>query len=199
METIVANTLETAKADPNSLDEATIKKHPFFLETEAAKNDQIAQLEERYKKEIQEIQTGYAREESLRTVLGEVSIYFDSLNPVLSKDAAKAANQKNDFLEKFKDFDYETLENGKRVVIKDGKRLEDDHANPIYLDGFVRTKAEERFDFAVQTPKGNAGNEGGAEGGKTTIPQNEDEFNMAILNATSSEERESIQAAWDSK
>ena len=72
--------------------------------------------------------------------------------------------------------------------------------NPIYLDKFVELEASKLYDFAVQSPKGGAGNGGGpgGDGGsKLVVPTSEEAYSMAIIEAGTQEERDEITAAYE--
>lgn len=199
VEDIVAKETEGLKGD-NTITEDTVKKHPTYLALERTKVEEIERLTNTHQDEVKKIQADYIKTETLGTVKGKVLSFFDGLKPVLSKDSNRAANQRTDFASRFDSFNYER--DGDKFLMLDGegKRMEDAHGNPIYLDKFVEAEASKLYDFQVQSPKGGAGNgdgSGGNGGSKVTVPTNEDEYYMAIINATSSEEREAITAAYD--
>lgn len=198
VEDIVARETEGLKGD-NTITEDKVKKHPTYLALERTKAEEIETLTNTHQDEVKKIQADYLRTETLGTVKGKVLSFFDGLKPVLSKDATRAANQRNDFATRFNSFNYEKDGDKYLMLDSEGKRMEDAHGNPIYLDKFVEAEAAKLYDFKVQDPKGGAGNgSGGASGGsKVTVPTNEDEYNMAIINATTSEEREAIVAAYE--
>ena len=99
---------------------------------------------------------------------------FLSLNPVLSEDQAKAERQTQSFLNTLERYDY--IIDGDNIIVKNGDgRLEDSHGNPIAFSQFVKTKAEELYDFAVQGQKGSPGNvtPAGGTGQKKKITKEE--------------------------
>lgn len=195
---IVTKQTEGLKGD--KLDEDAVKKHPTYLALERAKTEEAETLKTQHEEAVKKIQTEYARTETLGNVKGKVLSLFDGLKPVLSKDATRAVNQRTDFADRFGNYNYE--KDGDRYLVLDaeGKRMEDAHGNPVYLDKFVQNEAAKLYDFQVQNPKGSAGNGDGSTGGgsgTTNIPKSEDEYNMAILEATTTEERETITAAYE--
>ena len=199
VEDIVAKQTEGLKGD--ALDEDTVKKHPAYLALERSSKLEVETLTTKHADEVKTIRADYAKTETLGTVKGKVLDLFDGLKPILSKDATKAANQRSDFADKFANYDYQKQEDGSYLILNaEGKRLEDDHGNPLALKDIVQRDAAKFYDFAVQDPKGSAGNgdgSGNGQGGAVTVPTNEDEYNMAILNAATSEERETITAAYE--
>ena len=200
VEDIIARSLEGAKVT-GAVTEDTVKKHPAYLALERAKTEEVNTLQAKHQAELDKIQTDYSRTQTLGEVKGKVLTIFDALKPVLSKDVTRAANQRALFAERFEAYSYEQqADNTFLVLDANGKRVEDDHGNPISLEKLVERNASQFYDFAVQDPKGAPGNGPGSgvnSGGKEIkVPTSEDEFNMAIINAGSSEEREAITAAY---
>lgn len=196
---IVTKQTEGLKGD-NMITEDKVKKHPTYLALERSKTEELEALTNTHKSEVEKIQADYVRTETLGDVKGKVLGYFDGLKPVLSKDVTRAANQRSDFADRFSNYNYEKDGDKYLMLDSDNKRMEDEHGNPIYLDKFVQNEASKIYDFAVQSPKGGAGNgdgSGGASGGKVTIPTSEDEYNTAIFNATTTEERTAITEAYE--
>ena len=57
------------------------------------------------------------------------------------------------------EYDFEPAGENDFIIIKDGKRMEDEHGNLIKFSDFVSKKTAEHFVILKQTPKGGAGNE----------------------------------------
>lgn len=203
LETLVADIIakETEGLKGDKLDENAVKKHPVYLALERERNEEVERLTNDHTAEVEKIRADYARTEVLGDVKGKVLTIFDGLKPVLSKDATRAANQRSDFADRFANYSYEKQDDGSYLVLdSDNKRIEDGHGNPISLDKLVERDAAKYYDFAVQSPKGGAGNgdgSGNGDGGKVVVPTSEDEYNMAIINASTAEEREAITAAYE--
>ena len=192
----VIETKSTSKKGDKELTDDDVKKHPVYLSLEKAKAKEVADLTEGHTKEIDTLKATHAKGETLSGVKKQVATAFTKLKPVLSKDATKAANQVARFSNQFDSYDYEKQTDGSYLVLKDGKRLEDGHGNPITLDKLVSEKAEAEYDFEAQGEKESAGNEGGG-GDATKVPTNEAEFTDAIFNATTDEERMKITDAYE--
>lgn len=197
VKTIVAKETEGLKGD-GVITEDVVKKHPAYLRLERESTDAVTTLKATHETEVSQIRADYARTETLGDVKSKVLSIFDGLKPVLSKDSTRAANQRSDFAERFAAYTYEKQEDGSYLALNgEGKRIEDDHGNPISLDKLVERDAGKYYDFAKQDAKGAAGNGGDGSGGKVTVPTSEDDYNMQILNANSPEERASITAAYE--
>ena len=148
-----------------------IKTHPDYLKLERSlqtdyipkqKYEEITGEFDTFKQNVEKNQTIGRVKEDARKV-------FRSLNPILSKDPKKAANQEAEFLRKFETFDYQLQDDGNHVIMTNGGRLENEHKNPVMFTDFVKNKASELYDFAEQSPKGSSGVGGAGSGGATSF------------------------------
>lgn len=202
----------TEKAKPNvqnakDINEEVLKAHPAYIALEKAKIKAEKDAQALAKTEVEKVQKQYERKEVLSTIKSEALNKFLALNPVLAKNATVAENQKRKFVDLFDSYDYEKQTDGTYLImVGEGdarKRLEDGHGNPLKLDDLVKQEASNYYEFAVQQPKGSAGNGGAGGGGgaddkkyEFKVPTNEDEYNDAIFNAKNVEERQAIDKAW---
>lgn len=173
-----------------------IKVHPLYLDLEKRMNGKLEELTTQYDQKIQDIETSQKQKDVFRTVSDKILSYFDGLNPILSSDAAKASNQRLDFVKKFSDYSWQEQENGDPIAIKDGRRLEDGHGNVVSLKSLTENVASQFYDFKVQKDKQGPGNR---NEGKVIVPTSEEEYNAAIFNASTQEERDQIEAAYSSE
>jgi hypothetical protein len=136
-----------------------IKTHPDYIKLERSlqsefipksKYEELAGEFEGYKNNIH-------REKTIGKVKEDARSLFRQLNPILSKDPKKASYQENEFLSKLESFDYQLQDDGNHVILKEGKRLENQNLNPIAFNEFVKEKAAMLFDFAEQPVRGNSG------------------------------------------
>lgn len=195
---VVEKTKAPLKA--GDLKDDDVKKHPVYLQLEAAKNKALEDAKAEHEAKVKEIETGHAKKETLQGVKSEVFKAFDALKPVLSKDAAKAARSRERFAAQFEGYTYEKQADGSYLIIdKDGKRLEDKHGNPKKLNDLVKETAEQEFEFVAQDPKGNGGNGGGGGTGSggVKLPKTEEEFNEMVLNEPDPAKRAEISTAWE--
>jgi len=186
-----------SKVGKSQLSEDQIKLHPLYLSLESKAKAELETIKAESDKRVQEVQTGYQREKTLSAVKSKARDIFTALSPILSANPTVAANQIDEFLQKFESFGYEN--NGDDWVVKNGdKRLEDAHSNPISFASLVKMEAEKRFDFQKQPPAGNAGNKNEpGQNGNFAVPKNADEYARAIFAANTPEERLTIQTAWE--
>lgn len=199
VEEVVEAIVSKATADNKGgkLDDEAVKKHPLYLSLERTKTEEVKQLEDKFKDDLAKIETEKAREAIFGTVTDKVLTYLDDLKPILPTDGKKAANQRADFAAKFKNYEYQPIEGAKDefLILDGGRRMEDGHGNPLTLKTLAENVANDYFEFAKQDDKGNAGNKGKA-GATVTVPKNEEEFNQAIFNAATPEERAAVEAAY---
>jgi hypothetical protein len=199
VESVVELIVSKAVADAGGeLNDDKVKTHPTYLALEAKASNEVKAVEEKYKTELTKAEAERQRKETLGKVKATVLEVLDGLKPVLPSDGKKAANQRNDFAEKFTNYDYQPIEGKENefLILQNGKRVEDGHGNPLTVAALATKTANEYFDFAKQTQKGNAGN--GGEGGNksTVVPKDEASYLEAIFNATTPEERSNIEAAY---
>lgn len=188
---------------PKAANETDVKKSSVFLEFEAAKKAEFDALTQNYEAKLNDLQLNFKRNETLKVAKLEGSKVFRSLNLNLPKDAVKAANIENDFLTKLDGFDFEPQNDGKILLLRNAKRVEDAHGNPIFLNDFVTKTALDFFDVIAQEPRTSSGNVGTQQnnGGVLTVvaPKDDEEFAIAILQAQSDEQKTAIVQAYKSK
>lgn len=137
-----------------------IKVHPEYLAAEAAWQSQLTQKVGEWESKYQQLEQTVTKEKTFAQYMPKIDTAFAKLNPVLPSNPEAATYQRNQFFNDFKAYDFLT-EGGKDYVIKDGKRLENAQGHPLTLDEVVRINAAMRFDFAVQSDRGAAGNKNG--------------------------------------
>lgn len=136
-----------------------IKTHPDYLKLERQlQSDFVPKTElEKAMSEFEGFKQTVQKEKVVGRVTEDARKIFRGLNPKLSEDAKRAANQEADFLRKLQSLDYELQEDGNHVILKDGKRLENENLNAIGFSDFVKTLTLEYFDVAEQPVKGGSG------------------------------------------
>jgi hypothetical protein len=168
-----------------------IKTHPEYIKLERqlqtefvpkTRLDEVATQFEQFKQNVEKTTVVSKVKEDARKV-------FRSLNPILSKDPKRAANQEAEFLAKLDSFDYQVQQDGNHVILKDGGRLENEHKNPVLFQDFIRNKASELYDFAEQGAKGNSGVDGGAGSGTVIAFKDYNDFKAMHSKAGTPEER----------
>ena len=154
-----------------------VKKHPLFVQLEQgsipkAKLDEIKEEYDSFKKQT-------TRGQILSQVKGKAWDLVATKRPIMSDNPVVAENRRQDFLSKLDGFDYEE-QNGTWIVVKDGKRMEDQHGNLMPFDTFVTGLAQMNFDFKAQDDRGNAGNEQKETMAITDRPKTKQEYIKAM-------------------
>jgi hypothetical protein len=144
------------KAKGTGTTEEDIKKSVVYQQMES----RLKKLAEDNKKagedKVKELETTYKKEGTFSKVGQNALDILNGLNPVLPKSATVAETYKRDFLNELKGYEYEEKD-GKILVSKDGKLLEDGHGNTLAYEDHVKAIAGNRFEFAVNNDGANAG------------------------------------------
>lgn len=204
---------EKLKADPNGEKDAEkVKRSSVYLEMvdrlTKEKNDAIKAESDKYT----QLETKIQKESTLKTVSETALEYIkNELQPILPEGKTADGKSKADIqLQKFlKDLtsEYEIeIKDGRVLLSKDGKLLEDAHGrNPDFKE-IVKAKASETWDFKQGEQRSSAGNsnngnngannDGKEAGYKGPVPKNDAEFMDMIAKATTQEEKIGISEAW---
>ena len=182
------------------LDDDKVKTHPLFLALEkkaiedlkAAKAEGQTALDTFKKEQETTTRRAMAQSKAKDILLG--------MKPVLEDDQKIADRRIKYFLQEFAGLDYEVMEDGSLVPIRDGKRLENEHAHPVDFETLVKNIAGESFKFQVQDPKGNGGNAnppGQAQPRNVTAPKTKADFETAYFAETDPEKRRELAKAFE--
>ncbi len=189
-----AQGLDLIKEAMSKGSEEDIKTHPDYIALEKKLQSEYIPKEdfEVVKGEFDGYKQQVEKNNVLSRVLSDAEQTFASLRPQLPKDPKRAANMKKLFFEQLKDYDYQIQSDGNHVIIKDGKRLENDNMNPVLFNDFIKEKTLSMFDVDEQSPKGNSGVEPQDTGGQSYKDKGE------FLAAYSQEaDRERRHAMWE--
>ena len=161
---IKAKELSTAK---NKLTTDDVKKHPDYLALEATRVKK-----EDYEKVVSEFDTykkNIDRTMKIGKVIDRATVTLDKFNPDFTPYAdapAIKANLLDAYRRSFEQFDDFEITDTNIIPIKDGKRVEDEHGNPISFETLCKQNAGNYFKFLKQTPRGSSGNTNEGSGGQ---------------------------------
>lgn len=144
------------------INEDQVKKHPAYIALESERMPKTDY--EKLKSEYDEYKITQERNLTLGMVTNRAWDLVASEDPILEKNETVAANRRRNFLADVCQYSYEWQDKGDPIVIKDGKRLEDEHGNLITFKTFISDLSHQHFEFRAQSPKGNAGNVDGSGG-----------------------------------
>lgn len=148
--------VEQAKTPAKTaLTDDDVKRHPAYL---ALEKERIPKAEyDKVKAEFDDYKAGVSRNEKMNSIKSKVLNKFNTFQIEQIENPTVKAKRTDLFLKEFDAYDYE-MDGDNVIIIKDGKRLEDDHGNLVQFDKFIENTAQEHFVFLKQSPKGSAGN-----------------------------------------
>jgi hypothetical protein len=198
--------------NPEAISEDVVKAHPAFINREKALLKEVSDAKEETAAKVKEVEDGYTKKETLKKASDLGLSEFRKLKPVLSADATKAAKQERLLTKALEEsgYDFKIQDDGNVTLMKDGKRAEDAHGNPIKYADFIKTTADDLgFDFKVAEERGSPGggngtggkqNEGDKQAAKYsgTMPKTEDDLVKIITDdSIPLEQRNEVQAFFD--
>lgn len=173
--------------------ESFIKNHVFFQQNITDFQTKISDWEKKYN----DFESTVKSEKVDNLLQNKVFSTLEGLKPVIQGDDSVQNFQKQAFLNLLKGSNSFVLnEQGTlQVVDKQGNPLKDDKTfKDVSLEDLVKKEATKMFIFQQQDSKGNGGNAG--TNGGVNVPKSEEEFNIAISNAKTFQERDAIRAAY---
>jgi len=178
------------------LDEDAVKSHPLYLQLEKEKNDAVVAIKSEFETKLNDIEANQKRDKILSEVKSIVRTKVQDMNPILPKTKEVAETRMADFLSKFEAFDYEKVGED-FVLLKDGKRVEDEHGNAVLLSNYLPTVAKSNFEFQVQKPKGAPGSGTPPNVDIVELPKSDEEFYEKVLELATQEERDAYTQAYE--
>ncbi len=202
---------EKIKADPGAnQDEEKIKRSKLYLDTvdrlTKEKNDAVS-VET---KKFTDLQTSIQKESTFKSVSETVLDYIKTeLMPILPEGKTPEGKSKADIqLEKFvKDFssEYEIeVKDGKILLSKEGKLLEDPHGRRLDIKDLVKARASEVWDFKEGEARQGTGNKNNGSGGAGNadkgytgpIPKSKEEYVEMIKKSPDEKTSQEITKVW---
>lgn len=166
-----------------------VKKHPEYLALERKLTGEYVTKTD-YEKVTQEFDSfkqNVERNQVISRVKNDGKSIFHSLNPVLSKDPRRASNQEADFLAKLEAYEYQLQDDGNHLILKEGKRLENENMNPVGFADLVKDLTLRNFDVAEQQTKASSGTD--PKPSAPTRFTNKTEFTAAYQSETDPKKR----------
>lgn len=155
-----------AKSNPTITEDA-VKIHPLYLQIERKGKAEVEAVRTEMQGKIAEIENGQKRRTTIATVQEKALAKLAILRPILEANQTVAANRQKMYAQQFEQYDYELDDKGNILVMKEGKRVENDHGHPILFDDLAATTAAQFFEFHKTDPKGSPANKGVVTGEKT--------------------------------
>lgn len=165
---VTTKAAEASKGKKGEMTEDEIKVSPVYRNLEKSLAKQLADKETEWEKKLTDAEKGFAKKETFGSFKDEALKELAGLKPILSKDETRARNQREAFAKELLSEGLEIVkEDGDFLLLKDGKRMDDGHGNPVKWKDYVREKATGFFDFEANNGGSNSGNsnEGNKESG----------------------------------
>lgn len=151
-------------ASGKEITEDDVKRHKSYQDLVDSMNTKVKDVETTWQTKLADLENQHKKAGVTGNIKNKALGILDSLKPVLPKNANAATNLKNVFTSTFDGYEYEE-QDGRTLILKDGKILEDKHGNRVQLDDFIKETAGSYFDFAENNGGGNGGNGSGAGAG----------------------------------
>lgn len=182
---------------PGSLTDDDFVKHPKYAELKRAHEKELKAKEAEAQTRIDETIRTFKQKDVLSKISEKALVIFESMNPILSGDPAKALNQKKLFLKEFEAGKYDLTDDGNIVMLdKDGKPLEDPHGKLIQFEDHVKTVASDYFEFKTAQERTNAGNQQPVKTGAKIVIKDQNDFLEKSKAAKTPQERVELLTAW---
>ena len=168
---------ENAAKPKTKLTDDDVKKHPAYL---ALEKERVPKSDlEKVTGEFETYKQSVARNEKMSGIKSKVKNKFETFNVAPIENPVVKNKRLELFLKEFDDYDYE-MDGENIIIIKDGKRLEDDHGNLIPLDDLISKKVNEHFEILVQSPKGGAGQQQQQQQQQRTVLKDESDYQQKM-------------------
>ena len=190
--------VKAAQQQSSSYDPNQVKKTDEYLSLERQMREALEAKEQEYAAKVQEVQTQFQRQQVWGDMSKVIREKFMGMNPVLPEDQAKAQRLVDDFVAKFRDYEWQKTEDGRTLPLQNGQRINNQHGHAMFLEDLVSGTGNLYFDFKKQEATGQAGNENGRQA--ITITFKDDEDFMKRYNAESDpKKKEELAAAYEAQ
>ena len=195
---------EKLKSQGGELDDDKIKRStPYLKMIEALTKEKDETVQAEIKK-FNDLKDSIQKESTFSEISSKAMDIINELNPILPESKEKAQAQIKRLLKELgSEYTFEIKE-GKTLVLKDGKLLEDSHGHMIDFKEIVKSKANEVWDFKQGQNRQGSGNSNdgkgdagsGDKGYKGPTPKNQEEYLKLISEAKDDNTRIEITKAY---
>jgi septal ring factor EnvC (AmiA/AmiB activator) len=155
VESIVTKQVE----DATKAGSKDISKHPEYIKLQADITKQLKDRDKEWQTKLDQKDGEFKKAVIFDKVKSKALSYLDSAKAILPADVKKAENWKATYINALSGYNYQENEDGSIIVLdKDGKALQDSHANTITFDEVVKSTADNYFDYPVAEPRTGSGN-----------------------------------------
>lgn len=136
----------SSSSTQKGLSDDDVKRHKLYLDAVDNAKKIEKEINKKWQEKFDAREAEIKGEKVFNDISSEAMSLLDSMKPILSSDANKANNQKSWFIKELQQYQYD-IQEGRKIVLKDGKVLEDEHGNRIDFDSFVKNIADKFYDF----------------------------------------------------
>jgi hypothetical protein len=171
-----------------------ISAHPEYVKLKLENDKALKAKDKEWQKKIDEVEVTHSKQLIFSKIKDRAFAELDNLKPILPEDSRKAQKWREKFIEEFKNFEYQE-QDGKFIIIKDGKPLQDSHGYTKSFEDHVKETASDFFEFQTAEARSSAGNKQ-AEGtnGKVVVKDKDDYTEKTRLAKTPQERIELLNA-----
>lgn len=152
--------------EKSKMTDEDVKAHPVFQQMESKLLSNIDEVKTTYEEQIENLQNEFKNKQTFNSVTQKAMQIFEGMNPILPSDKGIAQSQKNWFINSLKDYEFSDAD-GKLVVLKDGKVVQDEHGNTRSFEDVVKSTASSMFEFKKNNGGGNEGGNNGSSASGT--------------------------------
>jgi septal ring factor EnvC (AmiA/AmiB activator) len=136
-----------------------ISKHPEYIKLQADITKQLKDRDKEWQTKLDQKDGEFKKAVIFDKVKSKALSYLDSAKAILPADVKKAENWKATYINALSTYNYQENEDGSIIVLdKDGKALQDSHANTITFDEVVKATADNYFDYPKAEDRSSSGN-----------------------------------------
>jgi hypothetical protein len=164
-----------------------ISTHPEYVKLKLENDKVLKAKDKEWQKKLDEVEVTHTKQLIFSKVKDRAFAELDNLRPILPEDSRKAQKWREKFIEEFKNFEYQE-QDGKLIIIKDGKPIQDSHGYTKSFEDHVKETASDFFEFQTAEQRSSSGNkEVESKGG--IIVKDENDFVEKSRQAKTPQER----------
>jgi hypothetical protein len=134
-----------------------ISTHPEYVKLKLENDKVLKAKDKEWQKKLDEVEVTHTKQLIFSKVKDRAFAELDNLRPILPEDSRKAQKWREKFIEEFKNFEYQE-QDGKLIIIKDGKPIQDSHGYTKSFEDHVKETASDFFEFQTAEQRSSSGN-----------------------------------------
>jgi hypothetical protein len=172
-----------------------ISAHPEYIKLKLENDKVLKAKDKEWQKKLDELEVTHTKQLIFSKVKDRAFAELDNLRPILPEDSRKAQKWREKFIEEFKNFDYQE-QDGKFIIIKDNKPLQDSHGNIKSFEDHIKETASDLFDFQTAEQRSSAGNKQADGKSGEVVVKDGDDYVEKFRQAKTPQERIELKNAY---